>query len=156
MRLVVIAVGERMPEWVDRAVDDYARRMPRALDIEVKAIRPARRSAGDAVARLLQHEAARIEAAIPKAALIVALDERGRALTSMSLAKQLDQWMQSGQDVAFLIGGPDGLDSSLKQRAQSVLQLSSFTLPHGLARVILVEQLYRAAMIRANHPYHRE
>ncbi len=156
MRLIVIAVGERMPGWVDQAVDDYARRMPRALRLELKTIRPARRTEGDSVEQLLREEAVRLDAAIPRAALIVALDERGKALSSMALARQLDLWMQGGQDIALLIGGPDGLDPALKRRAAITLQLSSFTLPHGLARVVLVEQLYRAAMILANHPYHRE
>lgn len=156
MRLVVIAVGERVPQWVEQAVDDYARRIPRALRFEIKTIRPARRTEGDAVPQLLRDEAARIDAAIPRDAHIIALDERGRALTSTALASALDRWKQDGVDVAFLIGGPDGLDPALKRRAQLVLQLSSFTLPHGLARVLLVEQLYRAAMILANHPYHRE
>lgn len=156
MRLVVIAVGERMPGWVDQAVDDYTRRMPRSLRVDVKTVRPARRTESDAVAKLLRDEAARIDAALPKGAQLVALDEHGRALTSTALARQLDQWTLGGQDVAFVIGGPDGLDPALKRRAQTVLQLSSFTLPHGLARVVLVEQLYRAAMILANHPYHRE
>lgn len=156
MRLVVIAVGERMPEWVEQAVDDYARRMPRALRLEIKTIRPAPRTEGYTVPQLLRDEAVRINAAIPRDARIIALDEHGRALTSTALAGALDQWMQGGVDVAFLIGGADGLDSALKGRAQLVLQLSGFTLPHGLARVVLVEQLYRAAMILANHPYHRE
>ncbi len=156
MRLIVIAVGERMPGWVDQAVDDYARRMPRALRIEFKAIRPARRAEGGSVESLLRDEATRIDAAIPGGAIIVASDERGKALSSMALARQLDLWMHGGQDIALLIGGPDGLDPALKRRAQLTLQLSSFTLPHGLARVVLIEQLYRAAMILANHPYHRE
>lgn len=156
MRLIVIAVGDRVSGWVDQAVDDYARRLPRALRFELKTIRPARRTEGDTVAQLLRDEAARIDPLIPRGAAVIAMDERGRDLTSAALSRQLDEWMQSGRDVALLIGGPDGLDPALKQRADGMLRLSSLTLPHGLARVVLVEQLYRAAMILGNHPYHRE
>jgi 23S rRNA (pseudouridine1915-N3)-methyltransferase len=156
MRLLVVAVGSRMPGWVDAAFTDYARRMPRRARIELIEIRPEPRRPTRSVAQLLAAEETRIRAVLPARCRCVALDERGRTLTTPELASNLESWMGAGEDLAFLIGGPDGLAPELKRAAALIMRLSSFTLPHGLARVVLGEQLYRALSILENHPYHRE
>lgn len=156
MRFTIVAVGERMPGWVDEGFADYTRRMPRSLRVELKEVRPEARREGRSVEQNLEAEAERIEAAIPKGTLRVALDEHGRALTSMELAEQIEAWKSDGRDIALIIGGPDGLAPRFKAPPMAMLRLSSYTLPHGLVRVILAEQLYRAISILANHPYHRE
>ena len=145
-----------MPGWVDDGFTDYARRMPRSLRIELKEVRPESRREGRPVEQILNAEADRIDAAIPKGCQRIALDEHGRALTSQELAREIEGWQSDGRNVAFLIGGPDGLAPRLKAAPATLLRLSSYTLPHGLVRVILAEQLYRAVSILANHPYHRE
>ena len=155
MKLLVVAVGTRMPGWIDQAFDEYAKRMPRSLKTELIEIRPEPRSGGKSTEQLMAAEAARIERALPRGAFRVALDERGRELTTAELARWLDARRQDGRDVAFLIGGADGLDQGTKRGAEATLRLSALTLPHGLARVLLAEQLYRAASILENHPYHR-
>jgi len=156
MKLLVVAVGGRMPGWVDTAFADYARRMPRRARMELVEIRPEPRRPTGSVAQALGAEAKRIRAALPARCRCVALDERGRALTTAELARNMESWLAGGEDVAFLIGGPDGLDPNLKRAAGLTIRLSSFTLPHGLARVVLGEQLYRALSILDHHPYHRE
>jgi 23S rRNA (pseudouridine1915-N3)-methyltransferase len=155
MKLLVVAVGARMPGWIDEAFDEYAKRMPRGLKTELVEIRPEPRSSGKTAEQLMQAEAVRIARAVPRGALVVALDESGREITTAGLARWLDVRRQDGRDVAFLIGGADGLAQDAKRGAETVLRLSAMTLPHGLARVLLVEQLYRAASILENHPYHR-
>jgi 23S rRNA (pseudouridine1915-N3)-methyltransferase len=156
VKLVVVAVGLKMPRWVDEAFAEYAKRMPRSARLELVAVRPEPRVEGKTVAQMLSLEAARIAAAVPDRAKTVALDERGREFTSAALARWLERRLQEGVDTAFLIGGPDGLAPPLKDRAETVMRLSAMTLPHGLARVLLAEQLYRAVSILQNHPYHRE
>ena len=155
MRILVLAVGNRMPAWVSAAFLDYSARMPREMRIELVEIRPEKRTAGTSAERALGSERERIRAALPKNCCVVALDERGRALTSAELAAALDKWRQSGRDLAFVIGGADGLAAEIKSQADMLLSLSSMTLPHGLARVTLAEQLYRAHTILSGHPYHR-
>ena len=156
MKLFVVAVGVRMPRWVNEAFEEYAKRMPRGLPIELKEIRPEPRSEGKPVARLLAAEAERIGRAVPSGAHRVALDERGRESSSPQLARWLEARLQEGCDLAFLLGGADGLAPVVKSSAEFEFRLSAMTLPHGLARVLLAEQLYRAASILSNHPYHRE
>ena len=156
MRLVVAAVGSRMPRWIDEGFAEYARRMPRHLPLELAAVRPESRAGGKPVPALLAAEAGRLQSALPQGCLRVALDERGREYTSAALAQWLGRRAGEGRDLAFLIGGPDGLLPALLEGADERLRLSAFTLPHGLARVLLAEQLYRAASILAGHPYHRE
>ena len=156
MRLIVVAVGSRMPGWVDAAFADYARRMPRRARMELTEIRPEPRRPTRSVTQLLAAEENRIRAVLPARCRCVALDERGRTLTTPELATNLESWLAGGEDVAFLIGGPDGLSPALKRSAALIMRLSSFTLPHGLARVVLGEQLYRALSILDHHPYHRE
>jgi 23S rRNA (pseudouridine1915-N3)-methyltransferase len=155
MRLLVAAVGERMPRWVDEGFAEYAKRFARRSRLELIETRPERRGASRTVAQCLAAEAKRVAASLPPGALRVVLDERGRDVTTPELAKLLAGWLASGRDVAFLVGGPDGLDPALKRSAALELRLSSLTLPHALVRVLLAEQLYRALTILDNHPYHR-
>jgi 23S rRNA (pseudouridine1915-N3)-methyltransferase len=155
MKLLVVAVGVRMPRWVDEAFDEYAKRMPRDLRMELLEVRPEPRSQGKPTAKLLEAEATRIERALPRGCLRVALDERGRELGTAEFARWLDARRRDGNDLAFLRGGADGLAPGLKDGAQ-LMRLSAMTLPHGLARVLLAEQLYRASSILHNHPYHRD
>jgi 23S rRNA (pseudouridine1915-N3)-methyltransferase len=155
MKLVIIAVGHKMPDWIANGFDEYAKRMPPELRIELKEIKPEQRSSGRNAESVMAAEKQRIEAALPKNARVVALDERGRDWTTMQLAQALPGWQQDGRDVAFIIGGADGLDPEVKARAELLLRVSSLTLPHGMVRVLLAEQLYRAWSITQNHPYHR-
>jgi len=156
MKLLVVAVGTRMPAWVDQGFTEYAKRMPRTLPLELAEIRPEPRGEGKTVAQLLAAEAERIERAVPRGSLRIALDERGRELTTSALARWLADRQRDGADLAFLIGGADGLAPGLKTGAAMQLRLSAFTLPHGLARVVLAEQLYRASAVLQGHPYHRQ
>jgi 23S rRNA (pseudouridine1915-N3)-methyltransferase len=155
MRLLVVAVGQRVPDWAQVAWDDYAKRFPPELRLELKAVKTEPR-ASKTLAALLAAERERIEAAIPKGARIVALDERGTALTTMALAGKLKDWQLENDAVALVIGGPDGLDPAFRQAAHERIRLSDLTLQHAMVRVLLAEQLYRAWSINAGHPYHRE
>jgi 23S rRNA (pseudouridine1915-N3)-methyltransferase len=159
MKILVVAVGQRMPAWVDAGFEEYARRMPREAQITLVEIRPEPRgSAADAraVERHTRAEAHRIRAALPRNCYKVALDERGSAATTRELGDRLAGWQMGGCDVAFIIGGPDGLYGEIKREADWLWSLSPLTLPHGLVRVVLAEQLYRALSILRNHPYHRD
>lgn len=156
MKLLVAAVGTRLPDWMNAGFADYAKRLPRELALELVEIKPEPRTTGKTVAAMMAAEAKRIEAALPPRCHRVALDERGTAPDTRALTDRLGQWLAAGDDVAFLIGGPDGLDPALKQGAHELLRLSSLTLPHGLARVVLAEALYRAHSLRSGHPYHRD
>ena len=155
MKLVVVAVGQRVPAWASTAWDDYAKRLPPELRLELKAVKTEPRGSRTHE-QLLAAERERIEAAIPRGARVVALDERGTAVTTLALAARLKDWQLGGGDVALLIGGPDGLDPALRAAAHERLRLSDLTLPHAMVRVLLAEQLYRAWSVNANHPYHRE
>ena len=154
MLLRIVAVGQRVPDWAQTAWDDYAKRFPPEIRVELKAVKTEPRSS-KTLETLYAAERARIEAAIPKGARVVALDERGEALGTQALARRLTLWQEQG-DVALLIGGPDGLDPALREGAHERIRLSDLTLPHAFARVLLIEQLYRAWSINAKHPYHRE
>jgi len=154
MRLFIVAVGHRVPAWVDAGFAEYAGRMPREMRVELIALKPAPRNGG--ARRAIETEGQRIVAAVPGDCTTIALDERGAAITTTGLARRLAQWRQIGCNIAFLIGGADGLAESVKKSADAVWSLSPMTLPHGLARVVLAEQLYRAGSILHNHPYHRE
>jgi 23S rRNA (pseudouridine1915-N3)-methyltransferase len=155
MRVLVVAVGVRMPQWVAAGFDEYCARMPREARIELIEIKPEKRSAGMTAQRALERESERIQAAVPGTCLRIILDERGRALASSEFAQALARWRASGRDIAFLIGGADGLSAAIKASAEATLSLSAMTLPHALARVVLAEQLYRAHTILSGHPYHR-
>ena len=156
MKLFIIAVGTRMPSWVVEGCRTYAKRMPPGTALKLTEIKPEARSSGKTVAQMLAAEAVRIRAALPKGGRVVALDERGREMSTCGLAVQLEGWMQESGPAAFLIGSADGLDADLKESALLQLRLSAMTLPHGFARVLLAEQLYRALSIIGGHPYHRE
>jgi 23S rRNA (pseudouridine1915-N3)-methyltransferase len=155
MRLRIVALGQRMPSWVTAAVADYAKRLPRETSFELVELKAAARDRGRTVAQMLAEEARAVAAACT-GATVVALDERGAAWTTRDLAERLGHWRKEGRDVAFVIGSADGLDASVKAAASAVVALSAMTLPHGLVRVVLAEQLYRAASLLAGHPYHRE
>ena len=155
MRLLIVAVGLKVPDWAQTAWEDYAKRFPHEIKIELKAVKTEPRGS-KTLDTLLLAEKSRIEAAIPRGTRIVALDERGTAVTTMALAERLKAWQLSGDDVAIVIGGPDGLEGEFKKAAHERLRLSDLTLPHAMVRVLLIEQLYRAWSITINHPYHRE
>lgn len=155
MLLRVVAVGTRMPAWVEQAVSDYSARLPAEVRLEWREVRAAQRGRSADAARWLREEGARIEAALPTSARRVVLDERGRDIDTAGLARRLAAWREDARPVAILVGGPDGLDPALKAAADETLRLSSLTLPHPLVRVLLAEQLYRAWSINAGHPYHR-
>ncbi|MEO8013587.1 23S rRNA (pseudouridine(1915)-N(3))-methyltransferase RlmH [Polaromonas sp.] len=155
MRLTIVAVGQKVPDWAQTAYDDYAKRFPPELKVELKAVKTEPRGS-KTLETLLAAERTRIEGAIARGCRIVALDERGTAVTTMALAENLKTWQLSGDDIAIVIGGPDGLDAGFKQAAHQRIRLSDLTLPHAMVRVLLIEQLYRAWSITINHPYHRE
>lgn len=155
MRLVIAAVGQRQPAWADAAYEDFAKRFSADMKLELKAVKAEARGSKTAE-QLMAAEAQRLEAAIPKGARRVLLDERGSRLTTAELAKRFEFWLGDGRDVVFLIGGPDGLDAQLKTTADESLRLSDLTLPHAFVRVLLAEALYRAWSLRNGHPYHRE
>ena len=155
MKLLLTAIGLRQPAWADAAYADFAKRFPPECRLELKALKAEPRD-GKSPEQLMAAEAARIEAALPKGVRRVVLDERGTRLTTIQFAERLKFWMGDGRDVAFIIGGPDGLDAQLKATADETLRLSDLTLPHAFVRVLLAEALYRAWTVMVNHPYHRE
>ncbi|HPW06263.1 MAG TPA: 23S rRNA (pseudouridine(1915)-N(3))-methyltransferase RlmH [Burkholderiaceae bacterium] len=155
MKLVIVAVGQRVPDWAQTAWDDYAKRFPHELRVELKTVKTEPRGS-KTLETLYAAERARIEGAIAKGSRIIALDERGESLTTAALAARLKTWQLESSDVALVIGGPDGLDPAFRKAAHERIRLSDMTLPHAFARVLLIEQLYRAWSINANHPYHRE
>ena len=156
MRLLLASVGQKPPAWAEAAYDDFAKRFPPELRLELKAVKAEPRTTGKTAAQLMAAEAQGLEAAIPKGARRVVLDERGTRLTTVQLAERLRFWLGDGRDVALFVGGPDGLDPALKASADETLRLSDLTLPHAFVRVLLAEALYRAWSVTANHPYHRE
>ncbi|MEP7274933.1 MAG: 23S rRNA (pseudouridine(1915)-N(3))-methyltransferase RlmH [Betaproteobacteria bacterium] len=155
MNVRVVALGHRMPAWVSAGYDEYARRLPRDFALSSVELKPEPRDRGRSLGQILAAEATRLAAACA-GARIVALDERGSLWTTRQLADNLQQWREAGADVAFVIGSADGLDAGFKRSAAARIALSAMTLPHGLVRVVLAEQLYRAASLLAGHPYHRE
>jgi 23S rRNA (pseudouridine1915-N3)-methyltransferase len=154
VKFIVVAVGHRMPAWVDAGFAEYAGRMPRDARVELAALKPAPR--GGPLKRVLDAEGERLLAALPAGSYKVALDERGKLFDTLELARRIAGWRNAGRDVALVIGGADGLSESVKKSADLAWSLSPLTLPHGLARVVLAEQLYRAVSILHNHPYHRD
>ncbi len=156
MKITLLSVGQRPPKWVNEGYEEYAKRMPKELNFGLKEIKPEPRSLGKNKTELLSCEAQRIEAALPKNAHIVVLDEHGLDLTTQALSNKLATWLQEESEVVLIIGGPDGLDDRIKARAHLKLRLSSLTLPHALVRPLIAEALYRAWSLHNNHPYHRE
>lgn len=155
LTLTLVTVSHKQPAWVNAAYDEYAKRLPsRELKLAFKEIKPEVRE-GKTIEHAMMQEAARINAVIPRGAFIVALDERGQDLTSVGLAKQLQHWQHEHSHVALVVGGADGLDPLFKSSCHALMRLSSLTLPHGMVRILLAEQIYRAYSINNNHPYHR-
>ena len=155
MKLFLVAVGQRQPAWTEAAYDDFAKRFPAEMRLELKAVKAEPRSS-KTPEQLMAAEASRLSAALPKGVRRVVLDEHGTRLTTVQLSQRMKAWMGDGRDVAFIVGGPDGLDVALKQSADETLRLSDLTLPHAFVRVWLAEALYRAWTVMVNHPYHRE
>jgi len=155
MRLHLLAIGQRMPDWIAAGFAEYAGRMPRDAQLHLQALAPPARSRAMDPATLRRTEAQTLLAAVPPQALLVALDERGQLADTGALSARLGQWQQSGRDVALLIGGASGLDPAIRERADWVWSLSPLTFPHMLVRVLVAEQLYRAWSLLSNHPYHR-
>ena len=155
MRLRIISVGHKMPAWVETACAEYIKRMPHELSVEIIEIKPEKRAAGNSTQNVQEAEAKRVLEAVGKGYLI-ACDERGQAITTLQLAEKLQHWQGLGKDVSIIIGGADGLHTSIKQKAEFVMRLSQLTMAHAFVRVLLCEQLYRAHCINKNHPYHRE
>ena len=155
MRLHFIAVGTRMPDWVEQGYAEYARRLPAECSLHLVEIPLAKRGKNPDIERLVRQEGERMLAAIPKGARVVALEVKGRAWSTPQLAERLEQWLGEGRDVALLVGGPDGLAPACRSAADEQWSLSNLTLPHPLVRVLVAEQVYRAWTITRNHPYHR-
>ena len=156
MNLTILAVGTKMPSWVNEAFDEYAKRFGRDFNIKLQEIKPEKRHTGITATQGMAAEEARLNAAIPSGCFLVVLDEHGKAPTSKALADHLASWQQDAHHVCFIIGGADGLSPNIKNKANLLMQLSNLTLPHGMVRVLLIEQLYRAVSILNQHPYHRE
>ncbi len=155
MRLLLMAVGQRQPGWADEAYEDFAKRFPPEMRLELKAVKAEPRG-GKSTEQLMAAEGQRLEAALPKSVRRIVLDERGDRVTTKQLAERLERWKGDGRDVAIFIGGPDGLHPDLKAKADELLRLSDLTLPHAFVRVLLAEALYRAWSVMEGHPYHRE
>ena len=156
MKLLIVAVGQKVPAWITAGFNEYTKRMPREAQISLLEIKPEPRTAGRTAMQVMEAEAQRILASLPQNCLRIMLDERGIQPTTKQLAAQMQDWMREGRDIAFIIGGADGLHVSVKRAAQQHLSLSALTLPHAFVRVLLAEQLYRAHSLLHNHPYHRE
>jgi 23S rRNA (pseudouridine1915-N3)-methyltransferase len=156
MQIDLIAVGKRMPAWVETAVKEYTKRLPKNIAFNLIEITPAIRSKNNNAENYKQKEQDNIETALASNSIIICLDERGKSISSQQFAEQLQLWNDEQQRVSIIIGGADGLSEDLKNKAHQMWSLSGMTLPHGLVRVLMVEQLYRAWTITQNHPYHRE
>ena len=155
MKLLVVAVGQRQPAWAQTAYAEFEKRFPPEMRLELHAVKAETRGQKTAE-QLMAAEATRLQAALPRGVRRVVLDERGTRVTTLQLADRMKAWLPDGRDVAFIIGGPDGLDAPLKATADETLRLSELTLPHAFVRVLLAEALYRAWTVMVNHPYHRE
>ena len=156
MKLFILAVGNKMPEWITKGFNEYVKRMPREASIVLVEVKPEPRTTGKSVTQIMEAEAQRIELALPKGVTRIVLDERGAHLSTKQMSQKMQDWLGGGRDIAFIIGGADGLNDALRGSAQQLLALSALTLPHGMVRVLLAEQLYRAYSLLHNHPYHRE
>lgn len=156
MKLSIVALGSRQPSWIDQGVAEFIKRMPRECAIELQLLDADKKMRNRSAAERKAHEGEKILSKIPERSLLIAMDEHGRQWPTQQWSERLGEWMQYGEQPCFVIGGADGLDSAVLDQAQQKLSLSSMTLPHGLARLVLVEQLYRAWSLLNNHPYHRE
>jgi len=155
-RLFIVAVGDKLPAWAGAACGEYLRRLPHGYETALVEVKAEPRRSGKSMPQMKAAEAARLRAALPRGSRLVGLDERGRDLTTAQFSAKVREWLDSGVPTAFLVGGPDGLDAALKRECELLVRLSSFTLPHSLARAVFAEQLYRAASVLTGHPYHRE
>lgn len=156
MKINLIAIGTRMPNWVDTAYEDYAKRLPTECQLNLIALEMPKRTKNTNSQKLIEQETQLIFNSIPKSNLIIAMDPRGKQFDTVELATQLHNWLGSGQDLSLLVGGPDGLSSACLERAKMHWSLSKLTLPHPMVRVIIAEQIYRAWSILSHHPYHRD
>ena len=155
MKLWVVAVGQRVPDWAQAAWDDYAKRFPGDVKVGLKTVKTEPRGSRT-TSQIWAAERARIDAAIPKDCHRIWLDEKGKRLTTKALSQRWLDWQAQAQDVALIIGGPDGFDPAIRENGNDLISLSDMTLPHAMVRVVLIEQLYRAWSLMTNHPYHRE
>ncbi len=156
MRVTILSVGHRMPTWIQEGYQEYVRRMPPEIRVELTELKPEERGAGRGVERAKELEGERVVAAVPEGGTLLALDERGKSISTQGLSVLLAGWMREGSHPVFAIGGADGHSDAVRERADKLVSLSALTLPHGMVRVLLAEQLYRAWSILARHPYHRE
>jgi 23S rRNA (pseudouridine1915-N3)-methyltransferase len=156
VRVTILSVGHKMPAWIQDGFREYVRRMPPEIRVELVELRPEERGPGKNADKARAVEGERLVAAVPVGATLLALDERGKSVTTQGLSVMLSEWMREGSHPVFAIGGADGLSEGVRGRADKLVSLSALTLPHGLVRVVLAEQLYRAWSILARHPYHRE
>jgi 23S rRNA (pseudouridine1915-N3)-methyltransferase len=156
VRVTILSVGHRMPGWIQEGFQEYARRMPPEVRVELVELKPEERGGARPAERAMALEGERLLAAVPEGGMLLALDEKGRSVSTQGLSVMLAGWMREAAHPVFAIGGADGLAPEVKERAAKLLSLSALTLPHGLVRVVLAEQLYRAWTILARHPYHRE
>ncbi len=155
MNIHLISIGTRMPKWVEQGFAEYAKRMPAECALKLVEITPGHRGKGADIARAVRDEGERMLKAIPRDCHIIALEVKGREWSTEQLAGKLTDWMGGGRDLVLLVGGPEGLADSCRQRADMLWSLSPLTMPHPLVRVVLAEQLYRAWSLMRNHPYHR-
>lgn len=155
MQIHLIAVGEKMPPWVQDGYEEFAKRLPVECALRLVEIPAGRRGKNADITRILRDETRRQLAAVPKGAWVIALEVKGKTWSTEQLSAELDGWLRHGRDVALLVGGPDGLDAEARATAQQQWSLSALTLPHPLVRVLVAEQIYRAWSILQNHPYHR-
>lgn len=155
MRIHLLAIGTKMPGWVNTGTDEYVSRMPPQCQVLIREISAEKRNKNSDLQRIRQAEGEKLLAAIPDGSLVVTLDVKGKSWSTEQLAQQLDGWMMSGRDVSLLVGGPEGLSAACQQRAEQSWSLSPLTFPHPLVRIIVAEQLFRAWSILTNHPYHR-
>ena len=155
MRIKLLTIGTRMPQWVQQAYQEYAQRMPPVCQLELIEIVAKKRGKNADTVRILRDEAHLLQKAVPKGAIMIALDRQGKQIDTQNLANEMQNWIDDSQDVAIMIGGPEGIDSTLLQSAQKKWSLSALTFAHPVVRVMVAEQLYRAWSINANLPYHR-
>jgi len=156
MQIDLIAVGKRMPTWIDEGFKEYAKRLPKNINFNLIEINPTIRGKNNSAENYKQKEEGNINAALAEKSVIIALDEHGKTISSQKLATQLQTWNDENQHISLIIGGADGLSDAIKKKASQLWSLSDMTLPHGLVRVMIAEQIYRAWSITQNHPYHRE
>ena len=156
MRVTILSVGHKMPAWIQEGFREYTRRMPPEIRVELVELKPEERGAGKNADKAKAVEGERLLAALPEGGTLLALDERGKSVSTQGLSVMLSEWMRDASRPVFAIGGADGLSEAVKEHADKLVSLSALTLPHGLVRIVLAEQLYRAWSILARHPYHRE